>query len=243
MKNEARLKIIEVIKAGDKEVLKNFDFLADEFKRKTGRNVVKGCRASVRFMVLTLNYFTTMSEFKFNGRNVHYKYKNELGVQVRIKADGLTDEEALKFLKQKPERISLFSEYPKDWKELIKGDIETEAERIQRLEVEAEAVEVAKAKAEAVNSKTNQSEKVEKQIEEAENEQSDSVNSVVEDIVAAAEAEAIKAAEEATASAGSDNNSLPSKEVLLSMSLTDLRAKWPTVKATSVKTFVEKLLA
>ena len=138
-------------------------------------------------------------------------YKDKKGDTVTISNSTMTDEKALKFLKTRPKRIELFSDFPSNWKQLIKGKIETEVEKKARLAIEAEAAVVVAAK-------------------EADE------KAVVK------EAEEVRVAENAAAAA-SGNVVKPTLESLKDLSLKDLRLKYPNVRATSTKDFVEKVLA
>lgn len=58
-----------------------------------------------------------MSEFRFKRERAIYRIDQES--KERISNDIITDELAIRFLKVNPERISLFSQYPENWEDLI----------------------------------------------------------------------------------------------------------------------------
>lgn len=136
--------IIEVLNGTKKDIIDNIQLLADDFKVKTGRTLNSGCSACVNEMVLTLKNIYQMTQFRFK-RNAA-SYKDKKGDKTTISNSTMTDEKAIAFLKTDPERIGLFSEYPSNWKDLIKGAEETEEAKGKRLAIEAEMKAAEEAK-------------------------------------------------------------------------------------------------
>jgi deoxyribodipyrimidine photolyase len=128
--------ILDILKGTDKVILANIDLLAKDYFEKKGKKLNKGCSACVIEMVLTLKNIYEMANFKF--KRPAASYKNLKGDKTTISDSTMTDEKALKFLKTNPKRIELFSVFPKNWKKLIEGKIETEKERQTRIAIEAE---------------------------------------------------------------------------------------------------------
>ena len=156
-----------------------------------------------------------MTNFKF--KRPAAQYKNKKGDRVTISNSTMTDEKAIAFLKTKPSRIELFSEYPSNWKEMLKKDYkpETEEAKKKRIAVEAEAEAKKKADEEA-EAKAKAEAKAEARIP---------ADEVSPEKAKVLEVESQK------------------EDALLRMSLKDLRAKYPDIKAISGKDFVEKVLA
>lgn len=90
----------------------------------------------------------TIIETKITSEEVFssiFKMRKETGVfQINfgsglfISSENTTDELAILFLKENPNRISLFETYPKNWKELISGQ--------PTINKADEAIEVTKSK-------------------------------------------------------------------------------------------------
>ena len=158
-----------------------------------------------------------MTQFKF--KRSAAMYKNKKGDKTTISNGNMTDEKAVEFLKTNPERISLFSDYPSNWETLLFPDAEEETEMNKdlRLAAEAEAKVVAKV--------------AEVPVEE-----------VVEEVIVKdseeLESDAVKEATEVAEKAAEDALK-PSRKDLERMSLKDLRKKFPEVKATSIKAFLD----
>lgn len=145
--------ILSILEGTNKVIIANIDLLANDYFEKTGRKLNKGCSSCVIEMVLTLKHFYNMAQFEF--KRTAASYKNEKGDKVTISNSTMTDEKALKFLKTNPKRIELFSKYPKNWKKLIDGKIETEKERSNRIAIEAEAEAARVAEEKAAEEKKN----------------------------------------------------------------------------------------
>lgn len=229
---KSNMTIIEILEGTDKVILANIDLLAKDYLEKKGKKLNKGCSSCITEMVLTLKNYYKMTQFRFKRHAA--SYKNKKGDTTTISNSTMTDEKALKFLKTNPKRIELFSEFPSNWKELIKGKIETEAEKEVRLAAEAEAIEAAKAAAAEANKEIiGEDAGKNDTLEEAE---------AAEAAAGSGESEAEKEARLAAEKAAEDAMK-PSREDLMKMSLKDLREKYPDVKATSIKDFVDKVLA
>lgn len=217
----------EALNGTPKDIKANIDLLAKAYKVETGRDVCRSCPSDVQYMILSLKNIYKMTQFRFK-RDVA-RYKNKQGDKECIYNGNLTDEKAIEFLKTNPERISLFSKYPSNWEQmLIDGvDSETEEEKEARLAAEAEA-EALK------NSKTGQG--------SGEGNEGGSDEETEEEKAArlAAEEEARKAAE---GDGNKGNEEKPKREDLMKMQLKELRAKYPDIKANSIKDFVDKVLA
>lgn len=238
-------KVIEILKGNDKLIFKNIDLLAKIYSDKLEKKVNRTCPSCVRVMILTLKNFYKMVNFRF--KRPAASYKNAKGDKTTISNSTMTDEKALIFLKTNPERIKLFSEFPSNWRKLIKGEIETEEQKEARIAGEAEAIEAAKQAAEAANAGLTEEETVE-EIVSKDNPSEEELKAVDEDgykTEGSIEEEARLAAEAATAEAVevAVGSSKVSKEELLKMNLSDLREKYPEVKATSIVAFVDKVLA
>ena len=134
--------IIDILDSNDKTIIDNIELLAKDFFQKKGKKLNKGCPSCVREMILTLKNYYKMTQFRFKNKAV--SYKNKKGDKTTISNSTMTDEKAIEFLKTRPDRISLFSEYPSNWKELIEGKKETEPEKEKRMAIEAEIKEVKK---------------------------------------------------------------------------------------------------
>ena len=128
--------IIEILKGGNNDIINNIDLLANDYYKKKGVILNKGCRACILEMVLTLKSYYKMTQFKFKKNAA--TYKNKKGDKTTISNSTMTDENAIEFLKTNPERINLFSEYPLNWMNLLKGEAETDEQKERRLAIEAE---------------------------------------------------------------------------------------------------------
>lgn len=82
-----------------------------------------------------------MNNFKFKHYAALYRVSQESNTYISNKT--LTDEAAIAFLKEDPKRISLFSEYPENWRELAgyKDPAQLDLEEVIK-EIEVEAQEV-----------------------------------------------------------------------------------------------------
>lgn len=201
----------EILKGSDKLILENIDLLARIYLEKKGKKLNRSCPSCVSEMVLTLKNIYNMTKFKFK-RNAA-SYKNKKGDKKTISNSTMTDAKAIAFLKTDPKRIDLFSDYPSNWKKLIKGEVETPEEEVSRIAAEAEALEVEKAK------KIESAEKKEEIPAEKKPEVKEEEKPEVSEVPA------------------------EKKEDLLKLSLKKLRVKYPKIKATSINDFVEKILA
>lgn len=237
-------KVIEILKGNDKLIFENIDLLAKVYLDRLKKKVNRTCPSCVRVMILTLKNFYKMVNFRF--KRPAASYKNAKGDKTTISNSTMTDEKALIFLKTNPERIKLFSEYPSNWKKLIKGEIETEEQKEARIAAEAEAIEAAKQAADAANAdltgKGSENPEGSKETPEqiAEREAAEAVEAVL--AAGSGESDAEKEARIAAEKAAEDA-SKPSEEELKRMGLAELREKYPEVKATSIAAFVDKVLA
>lgn len=109
--------MLEILKGDNKTIRKHAVELAKIYKEKTGRVVCLSCAGDISYMISSLKLIYKMKNFEFRKENAHYK--NKKGDRVTISNSNMTDEKAIEFLKINPERISLFSKYPDNWKELI----------------------------------------------------------------------------------------------------------------------------
>ena len=125
----------------------NMDLLAGIYLEKTGRKVCRTCPSDINYMIISLKNIFKMTQFKFKKANA--MYKNRRGDKVTISNATMTDEKAIEFLKTNKERIRLFAEYPKDWKELISEPAETEEEKEKKIAIQAEIKALKDAKKEA----------------------------------------------------------------------------------------------
>ncbi len=138
----------DVLKLNDTEILKYIDVLADEYKKRTGKKVCRTCSSSLRAMVIELKNIYQVINFKF--KRAIAQYKNKPTDSVSISNSNITDEKAIEFLKTNPDRISLFSSYPQNWKELI--GIETVEDTAKNTAIEAE-IQALRASYEAMTMK------------------------------------------------------------------------------------------
>ena len=214
--------IIDILESTNKEITANLDLLAEDYLEKTGKKVCRSCPSDMQLMILELKNIYNMTQFRFQKPSV--QYKNKKGDKTTISNSTMTDKKAIEFLKTNPERIRLFSEYPSNWEELLKGGKPESAKaKKARLaaEAEAEAVQAEKARlaAEAEANKKGSGNETETEAEKEAR------------LLDEEEAEAIAAEKEALG-----------KE-LSKQSLADLRKTYPEIKATSIKDFVDKVLA
>lgn len=193
------MNIIEILNSNKKTIKANMNLLSKVYTENTGRKVCRTCPSDIQYMLLSLRNIYKMTQFKFIKPFV--QYKNKKGDKKTISNPTMTDEAAVAFLRTDQSRIRLFSEYPKNWKKLIKEgfDAETAEEKEKRLAIEAELAIAEKAKKEAE--------------------------------------EGSEGSKEAADSAETEL-----KEELMNMKLSELREKYPEIKATSIVDFVEKVL-
>ncbi|MGD2113418.1 MAG: hypothetical protein PVG07_00085 [Acidobacteriota bacterium] len=228
--------IIEILNGTVKDIRENIDLLAKDYKAKTGRDVCRSCPSDIQYMILSLKNLYKMTQFKFKRHAA--MYKNKKGDKATISNATMTDEKAIEFLRTNPERIKLFSDYPSNWEQLIIDgvDSETAEEKEARLAAEAEAKAVAeanKSKEEETTEEAKTDENGQGSVEEEKAEDTGETD---------AEKEARLAAEEAVqGNAASEEK--PSRDELMKMQLKDLRVKYPDIKATNIKDFVDKVLA
>jgi hypothetical protein len=131
------MKITEILRSGKAAAIQNIDVLAEDYLSKLGKKVCKTCPASIILMILELKNHYNMTNFEFAKAKVQYKSKK--GDKETISNSTMTDKKAIAFLRENPERIRLFSKYPKNWESLISGtEEETKEEEEKRLAIEAE---------------------------------------------------------------------------------------------------------
>lgn len=146
LKIQSNMTIAEILEGTNQDIKDNIELLAKDYLEKKGKKLNKGCPSCVKEMVLTLKLYYMKTRFAFK-RNAA-SYKNKKGDKVTISNSTMTDEKAIEFLRTKPERISLFSVFPKDWKKLIK---EMPEQRDARIAAQAEIEAAEEAKKEAGN--------------------------------------------------------------------------------------------
>lgn len=218
--------IIEILKGGDKLIFKNIDLLIQDYKERTGRKVNTGCPSCVRVVILTLKSIHKMVNFKF--KRSAASYKNKKGDKTTISNSTMSNEKALEFLKTDPKRIVLFSVYPSNWKKMIKGDVETPAQKEISIAVEAEALALEESKKQGGGQGVQETEE----------------DKAARLLIEAAEDEAKDLNKSSQGSSeGSQEGSKAKEADLMKMSLSDLRKAYPKVKATSIRAFVDKVLA
>jgi hypothetical protein len=205
--------MLKILKGTDEVIKKNLDVLAKDYLEKTGRKVCRTCPSDIAYMILSLKNIYKMTVFSFKKERA--QYKNKKGDKVTISNSTMTDAKAIEFLKENPKRIELFKVFPKNWKKLIKGEAETEDQKETRLAIEAELAIAEKAKKEKGAKKEEKVLKVVKNEDETEEEKETRLA-----------AEALKGR----------------KNELLKMKLSELREKYPEIKATSIKDFVGQVL-
>lgn len=233
--------IVEILSGSKRVIKENFKILAHDYREKTGREVCGSCPSDIQFMLLTLKNIYHMTQFKF--KRPVAMYKNKKGDKKTISNATMTDARAIEFLKTKPKRIELFSEYPSNWKKLIKGEAETAEEKTKRLAAEAEVQTAADAK-----DKKEEPGKVEKEVNEPGVEtEAEKAARLLEEGKAeetGGEAGAVAAATAAAETAATEavETEAEKKERLLKMKLADLRKLYPEIKATSTGDFVEKVM-
>lgn len=229
------------ILSGSKETIKaNLKLLANDYQEKTGRKVCLTCPSDIAYMILSLKHFYKMRNFEFSRQSA--QYKNKKGDKTTISNGTMTDESAIEFLRTNPERIKLFSKYPEGWKELLKKGKMTDEQVEERLaaQAEIEAAKEAKEALKVVNKKEDSEDVSEEDLKNIEVNEPETVSPEEEAMKAsekAAEDAANAAINEAERSSGNSN-----EEGLMNMKLSELRELYPEVKATSVKSFVSKVL-
>lgn len=212
------MSIIEILNGTNNDISVNIDLLAKDYLKKIGRKVCRTCPSDVQYMILSLKNFYNMTQFKFIRHAAIYK--NAKGDKTTISNGNMTDEKAILFLKTDSKRIKYFAEYPSDWKELIKGKKrETAKAKEIRLAAEAEILAAKIAKEKLAK---------EKLAENGSGETGTDKTDVKADVKAENNVP--------------DTNATTRKD-LEKMSLKELRAKYPEVKATSIKDFIDKVLA
>ena len=137
--------MLKILSASKTVIKSNLQLLAKDYKEKTGRTVCLTCPSDIAYMLSTLKTIYKMTVFEFKRERA--QYKNAKGDRTTISNNTMTDEKAIEFLKTNPKRISLFSKFPENWKEVIKGTAKTEGQ----VEAEAQAEEATKAAEEAAN--------------------------------------------------------------------------------------------
>lgn len=210
--------IPEILNGTKKDISANINLLAKIYTEKTGRKVCKTCPSDVQYMILSLKNIYQMTQFKFSRHAA--MYKNKKGDKTTISNGTMTDKKAIEFLKTNPKRIELFSEYPSDWKELLAGK-KKEGKKEKELRLAAEA-EVKIAADKAAEAEVKKDDKV-------------SDETVKED----------SGKNEDNVSPGKDSSTeaKPSRKELEKMKFKDLRVRFPKIKATSTKDFIDKVLA
>lgn len=228
--------IIEILNGSKKDIRENMDLLAKVYLEKTGRKVCRTCPSDIQYMILSLKHALKMAQFKFKRHAA--QYKNKKGDKVTISNGNMADEKAIEFLRTKPERINLFSEYPSNWKELIGGKVETDKEKEARLAAEAEAQKVADEKARLAAEDEKEKPAIDTDTEKV----------IAEEMEAATDG---KEAEEKVEETKAEEVIEPEKKVeekltkadLMKLSMKELRERFPEVKARSITEFVEEALA
>lgn len=117
----------DILELPEKQLKKHIPDLAKIYKQEYGRNVCFTCPGDIQNMISTLKNHFNMTSFKLKKPQVIYKMKK--GSATTISNPKMTDELAIEFLSIRPERIELFSEFPENWKDLIKGQAEPEASK------------------------------------------------------------------------------------------------------------------
>jgi hypothetical protein len=143
--NNKQMTIPEILEGTKKDIVANIDLLAKVYLEKTGRKVCRTCPSDINYMILSLKNIYKMTQFKFKRHAAQYKVKK--GDKTTISNATLTDEKAVEFLRENPERISLFMTFPSNWEQLLVdgADAETEEEKNARIAAEAEAEAAAEA--------------------------------------------------------------------------------------------------
>ena len=110
--------IPEILTGTQDDILANIKRLRADYLEKTGEKLDEGCRPCLNKIITGLKkYYGMETHFKF--KRAVAQYKNRKGDKTAISNSNLTDEKAIEFLRTNPDRISLFSEYPENWRELI----------------------------------------------------------------------------------------------------------------------------
>jgi len=244
------LSIIEILEGTKQDILKNIELLASDYLEKTGRRVCRSCPSDINYMILSLKNIYRMTQFKFKRHAA--QYKNAKGDRTTISNGNLTDEKAIEFLRTNPARISLFAVYPSNWETiLIDGvDKETPKEKMNRLAIEAE-LQAAADKSEKLAGITSPEAAAgtsEKTLTEAGTQTEGNIDETEEGKEEAGTEAGTLTAEEEAEIAGelaAANATGTSEDVqdLSTLSLKELRAKYPEIKATSIKDFIDKIKA
>jgi len=200
----------KILNGTKRDIRNNLKKLASFYKEKTGRVVCLYCPSDVSQMLIILKNTLKMTDFRFKAHNAQYKIKK--GDKFTISNATMSNEKALAFLAQNPERIRLFDVFPKNWEELIVEGVKD--------------IKVVDAETLKVNSLDPP---VDTAIEKKE-------------ATDPAVGEEKKCCEETEGKEPCEKCKEKKKAELLKMSLADLRKAYPEVKATSIKNFVDKIL-
>lgn len=209
--------IVEIINGSNQVIKDNIKVLAKDYKEKTGRVVCTSCPSDIQYMISSLKHLYKMVNYQFKRERAQYKIAK--GDKFTISNDTLTDELAEKFLNENPERIALFSKFPKDWKKkvkVVKVDDSGDDEAIKAAEAEAKKsaeLEADKAIEEALAAAR----------EAAEGDSDDDCDECPED-------EPCEECKE------------KKRKELSKMKLSELREAYPEIKATSIADFVDKVV-
>lgn len=249
--------MLEILNSTKKEIKKNLQLLAKDYKEKTGRVVCLSCPSDIQYMISSLKIIYKMKNFQFKKHSA--QYKNAKGDKTTISNETLTDEKAIQFLKTNPERIRLFSKFPENWKELIKGKQLTEEEKQAKVAEESAEEEARKAKGIIEEAEGLVDGGI---VEEGQVDLVDSIKEIEVDSeeVLSAEEEARKASQEAMNEANGvqeekedccddHDEKEPCEDCkkkkhaeLMKMKLADLRTAYPEIKASSIKDFADKVI-
>lgn len=205
--------MIEIIN-GSKEVIQdNINLLAKDYKEKTGRVVCKSCPSDIKYMISSLKLLYKMVNYQFKRERAQYKIAK--GDKFTISNDNLTDDLAVKFLNENPERIALFSKFPKDWAKKVKGaKVDDSGEDEATKAAEAEAIKAAEAEAEAAAKEAME------------------LDVILDD----------DDCDECPEDEPCEECKEKKRQELSEMKLTELREAYPEIKATSKVDFIDKVV-
>ena len=243
--------MLGILESSNKVIKQNIKLLAADYKEKTGRVVCTSCPSDIQYMISSLKIIYKMKTFEFKRENA--QYKNAKGDRTTISNGNLTDEKAIEFLKTNPKRIELFSKYPENWTELIglqKIDIDLNPEELKA------QIEASKGKSKEGGQGSENISPIDEEMKAATEGKSGQVD-IEEAIDEATKEIIVNDAEEVSGAAEGkakedcceDGEEAPCEECkekkrleLMKMSLKNLRAAYPEVKATSIKAFVDQVI-
>lgn len=94
----------------------NLKVLVDIYKNECGKTVCVSCPGSLAEMINYLRNYLNMSDFELKG-NGYYRLSKQSSKTINNNI--ISNELAIEFLRLNPDRIRLFSKYPKNWRTIV----------------------------------------------------------------------------------------------------------------------------